>query len=201
MKTAFLCWGVAIFALALAMVKGLDREARSPIGTVLFIIASVGIVVSGLFDCDLMVLNENPPPRWVEPPSSGEGVVHNLGGLAAFFAIMPGAGLVSRRLRRTGRLQGRYRWLRYLSWLTPLAFIAFALVFTSIGLAGLGQRWNISMFHYRNHGAAYGRILVGVQVPGNERRAFEQVLDEINYRHWEETENCAYQLYLGRRAE
>ena len=68
-------------------------------------------------------------------------------------------------------------------------------------LAGLGQRWNISMFHYRNHGAAYGRILVGVQVPGNERRAFEQVLDEINYRYWEETENCAYQLYLGRRAE
>ena len=37
-------------------------------------------------------------------------------------------------------------------------------------LSGLGQRWNISMFHYRNHGAAYGRILVGVQVPGNERR-------------------------------
>ena len=66
-------------------------------------------------------------------------------------------------------------------------------------LAGLGQRWNISMFHYRNHGAAYGRILVGVQVPKSERRAFEQVLADINYRHWDETDNRAYQLYLGQR--
>ena len=66
-------------------------------------------------------------------------------------------------------------------------------------LSGLGQRWNISMFHYRNHGAAYGRILVGVQVPKSERRAFEQVLGEINYRHWDETDNRAYQLYLGQR--
>ena len=66
-------------------------------------------------------------------------------------------------------------------------------------LAGLGQRWNISMFHYRNHGAAYGRILVGVQVPHNERGAFNRVLDEIGYRYWEETDNRAYQLYLGQR--
>ncbi len=66
-------------------------------------------------------------------------------------------------------------------------------------LSGLGQRWNISMFHYRNHGAAYGRILVGVQVPRGERGAFEKVLEEINYRFWEETDNRAYQLYLGQR--
>jgi threonine dehydratase len=66
-------------------------------------------------------------------------------------------------------------------------------------LSGLGQRWNISMFHYRNHGAAYGRILLGVQVAKNEHRAFEQVLDQINFRYWEETDNSAYQLYLGRR--
>ena len=66
-------------------------------------------------------------------------------------------------------------------------------------LSGLGQRWNISMFHYRNHGAAYGRILVGVQVPKSERRAFEQVLADINFRHWDETDNRAYQLYLGQR--
>ena len=68
-------------------------------------------------------------------------------------------------------------------------------------LSGLGQRWNISMFHYRNHGAAYGRILVGVQVPVKERRAFKKVLGEINYRYWEETDNRAYQLYLGRRRD
>ncbi len=68
-------------------------------------------------------------------------------------------------------------------------------------LAGLGQRWNISMFHYRNHGAAYGRILVGIQVGRAERRQFEQVLDRINYRYWEETDNRAYQLYLGGRLQ
>ncbi|MBK6739791.1 MAG: threonine ammonia-lyase, biosynthetic [Haliea sp.] len=67
-------------------------------------------------------------------------------------------------------------------------------------LSGLGQRWNISMFHYRNHGAAYGRILIGIQVPGGERRELEQVLDGIGYPYSEETENRAYQLYLGGRA-
>jgi threonine dehydratase len=64
-------------------------------------------------------------------------------------------------------------------------------------LTGLGQRWNISLFHYRNHGAAYGRILVGVQVPEGERSAFASVLDRIDYRYWEETGNLAYRQYLG----
>jgi threonine dehydratase len=68
-------------------------------------------------------------------------------------------------------------------------------------LSGLGQRWNISMFHYRNHGAAYGRILVGVQVAKSERRAFERVLDKINFRYSDETENRAYQLYLGKKSK
>ncbi len=64
-------------------------------------------------------------------------------------------------------------------------------------LSGLGQRWNISMFHYRNHGAAYGRILVGVQVPRGERGQFHKVLDEVGFRYWEETDNLAYRLYLA----
>ncbi|MCB1842352.1 MAG: threonine ammonia-lyase, biosynthetic [Halioglobus sp.] len=64
-------------------------------------------------------------------------------------------------------------------------------------LTGLGERWNISMFHYRNHGAAYGRILIGVQVPRAERGAFETLLKRINFRYWEETDNRAYQLYLA----
>jgi len=63
-------------------------------------------------------------------------------------------------------------------------------------LTGLGQRWNISMFHYRNHGAAYGRILLGVQLPRRERRAFEAVLDRLQYPYREETGNRAYRLYL-----
>jgi threonine dehydratase len=64
-------------------------------------------------------------------------------------------------------------------------------------LSGLGQRWNISMFHYRNHGAAYGRILLGVQVPRAERREFREVLEAVGYPFWDETRNRAYQLYLG----
>tara|TARA_R110002110_G_scaffold333755_2_gene544524 strand:- start:85487 stop:87055 length:1569 start_codon:yes stop_codon:yes gene_type:complete len=64
-------------------------------------------------------------------------------------------------------------------------------------LSGLGQRWNISLFHYRNHGAAYGRILLGVQVPRTERREFRDVLEAVGYPYWDETGNRAYQLYLG----
>lgn len=64
-------------------------------------------------------------------------------------------------------------------------------------LSGLGQRWNISMFHYRNHGAAYGRILIGIQVPKKERKALQEVLERVNFRYWDETDNRAYQLYLG----
>jgi threonine dehydratase len=66
-------------------------------------------------------------------------------------------------------------------------------------LSGLGPAWNISMFHYRNHGAAYGRIFVGVQVRKSERKQFEQVLDRINFKYCEETNNQAYKLYLGSR--
>ena len=53
------------------------------------------------------------------------------------------------------------------------------------------------MFHYRNHGAAYGRILLGVQLPRGERREFEQLLRRINYPFREESDNPAYRLYLG----
>ena len=61
----------------------------------------------------------------------------------------------------------------------------------------LGGRWNISMFHYRNHGAAYGRVLVGLQVAEAERGQVDQFLDEIGYTYYNETGNAAYQLFLG----
>jgi threonine dehydratase len=64
-------------------------------------------------------------------------------------------------------------------------------------LTHLGQRWNISMFHYRSHGAAYGRVLVGLQVEPGERKALAEVLEGIHYRFSEETDNKAYQLYLS----
>ena len=64
-------------------------------------------------------------------------------------------------------------------------------------LTKLAGRWNISMFHYRNHGSAYGRVLVGMQVPRSEKKAVKQFLNEINYRHWDESDNDAYKLFLG----
>ncbi|MGB0466988.1 MAG: threonine ammonia-lyase, biosynthetic [Pontibacterium sp.] len=64
-------------------------------------------------------------------------------------------------------------------------------------LSKLGGRWNISMFHYRNHGAAYGRVLVGMQVPEAEHPQVENFLREIGYNFWNETDNQAYQLFLG----
>ena len=61
----------------------------------------------------------------------------------------------------------------------------------------IGGRWNISLFHYRNHGAAYGRILAGIQVPSKDADEFQVFLDELGYESWEETDNPAYRLFLS----
>ncbi|MTI12762.1 threonine ammonia-lyase, biosynthetic [Sansalvadorimonas verongulae] len=61
----------------------------------------------------------------------------------------------------------------------------------------VGTRWNISMFHYRNHGAAYGRVIVGIQVPQEERSEIPEFLEDIGYHYWEESHNSAYKLFLG----
>jgi len=65
-------------------------------------------------------------------------------------------------------------------------------------LVSMGKRWNISLFHYRNHGADYGRVLVGIQVPVNSRKEFRQSLDKLGYVYWEETDCPAYNLFLGK---
>jgi threonine dehydratase len=56
--------------------------------------------------------------------------------------------------------------------------------------------WNISLFHYRNQGADYGRILVGLQVPAKDDKAFAKFLDTLGYPYVEETQNPAYRLFL-----
>ena len=63
-------------------------------------------------------------------------------------------------------------------------------------LSSLAKGWNISLFHYRNHGSAYGRVLVGLQVPPSERKRFEAFLTKLGYSFWEETRNPAYELFL-----
>lgn len=67
-------------------------------------------------------------------------------------------------------------------------------------LTQIGDRWNISLFHYRNHGAAYGRVLVGLQVPGKDRKALKGFLETLGYRWWEETDNLAYKTFLDARS-
>lgn len=67
-------------------------------------------------------------------------------------------------------------------------------------LTQLGARWNISMFHYRNHGAADGRVLVGMQVPKGERKEVGKFLEGLHYPYQEETDNPAYTLFLGRKS-
>lgn len=61
----------------------------------------------------------------------------------------------------------------------------------------MGHDWNISLFHYRNHGADFGRVLIGIQVPPADASEFEVFLNNLDYPHWVETENPAYQLFLG----
>jgi threonine dehydratase len=63
-------------------------------------------------------------------------------------------------------------------------------------LDSLAPNWNISLFHYRNHGADYGRILVGLQVPPKEMKVFRTFLKTLGYRYWDETKNQAYKLFL-----
>ena len=63
-------------------------------------------------------------------------------------------------------------------------------------LTNIGKRWNISMFHYRNHGAGYGRVLVGMQVPFKERKLLLEFLQKTGYPYWDETDNPAYDLFL-----
>jgi threonine dehydratase len=64
-------------------------------------------------------------------------------------------------------------------------------------LSKMGKSWNISLFHYRNHGADFGRVLIGMQVPPVEKTAFRVFLKEIEYSYVEETDNLAYKLFLG----
>jgi threonine dehydratase len=61
----------------------------------------------------------------------------------------------------------------------------------------MGHDWNISLFHYRNHGADFGRVLVGMQVPPNDMNAFSRFLDNLGYPYWDETHNPAYKLFLA----
>ena len=64
-------------------------------------------------------------------------------------------------------------------------------------LNSMQQGWNITLFHYRNHGSDSGRVLVGMQVPANQDNALQQFIAKLGFPCVEETSNPAYQLFLG----
>ncbi len=64
-------------------------------------------------------------------------------------------------------------------------------------LNAIGTQWNISLFHYRNHGSDYGRILAGIDVPQDETDELEAHLADLGYPHWEESDNPAYMMFLS----
>ncbi|MBJ7900954.1 MAG: threonine ammonia-lyase, biosynthetic [Cyanobacteria bacterium RI_101] len=64
-------------------------------------------------------------------------------------------------------------------------------------LQSMNPAWNISLFHYRNHGADYGRIVVGMQVPPAEMDDWRRFLEGLGYAYWDESQNPAYRLFLG----
>lgn len=63
-------------------------------------------------------------------------------------------------------------------------------------LTRIHKDWNISLFHYRNHGAAFGRVLIGIQTPRKERIELQKTLNKLGYPYWDETDNPAYGLFL-----
>jgi len=65
-------------------------------------------------------------------------------------------------------------------------------------LDSMSAGWNISLFHYRNHGADYGRVLVGMQVPASDKADFRRFLDRLGYTYVDESANPAYRMFLGR---
>ena len=64
-------------------------------------------------------------------------------------------------------------------------------------LDAIGTGWNISLFHYRNHGSDYGRVLAGIDVPEGDTDELEAHLADLGYAHWEESDNPAYRIFLG----
>jgi len=64
-------------------------------------------------------------------------------------------------------------------------------------LTSLGSQWNISLFHYRNHGAAFGKVVVGLQIKDTEKHALQLCFEALGFLYSEETENPAYQLFSG----
>lgn len=129
LNAGFAFFAVGLSALAIAFGWRPGPLAGTRVGGVLLGVSAVGILVGGLFNADLQGAGRTT-----------RGVVHDLAGFVAFFSLIPGAIIVSKRLARADRLRGSYRRLTLLAWLLVPLFLAMMLVFGPLGLVGLGQR-------------------------------------------------------------
>lgn len=129
MNVAFLGFAGALAALSVALGRALQPPVRSRGGAILFAVAALGILGSGLFNADL----QGEAVTW-------HGIGHALAGLVAFLSMLPGMVIVAGRLQRANVLRGGYRILRPLSWLNVGMFLAMLFLFEPFGLVGLGQR-------------------------------------------------------------
>jgi threonine dehydratase len=64
-------------------------------------------------------------------------------------------------------------------------------------LDAISTDWNISLFHYRNHGSDHGRVLAGIDIPENESAELEAHLQKLGYAYWDESDNLAYSMFLA----
>lgn len=134
MNLAFFCFAGGLFSIAYAFRRGLTPPARSRAGEILLLLAGAGILGSGIFDAHLQ-----------GDPIGLESELHSVAGLLAFVTLIPATIVYSRRLRSAGRLKGRYRYLRPLSWAVALFFLASLFLFGPLQLVGLGQRLFLSV--------------------------------------------------------
>lgn len=129
LNAGFFFFAFGLAALATAFGWLLDLPARTRVGGTLLGISALGILAGGLFNADLQGADR-----------TAQGIVHDLAGFVAFFGLMPGAIVCSRRLARADRLRGGHRRLDVLAWMLVALFLAMMFVFGPLGLVGLGQR-------------------------------------------------------------
>ncbi len=161
MRVAFYSFATGIAAFVFAIGKTFDSAIRSRLVMGLFSVGAVGIVFSGVFDTELLIPNSTPPPEWTEStilPWTHHA--HKAAGITAFLSMVPAIGLMTRRLRKAGRLSGYFVILRVLAWLLPIAFVVFAAWSIEAGYAGFGQRLFLSLYFCWMLIASYG-ILTG----------------------------------------
>ena len=138
MNIAFFFFAGGILSLAFAFNHGLNTDSRSRSGIILFVIAAIGILGSGIFNTHLQS----------EQPTTA-GIIHALSGFVAFLTMIPAMFIISRRLRLADVLKGKYKVLHYLPWLIALLFLSMMFVFETLDLVGLGQRlFLVAIFYW-----------------------------------------------------